>query len=222
MYTGRMSRCVARSMLICPSVEPLTRRPYPCLLPRPERNNRSHVPQPLRPPEQVGDVIEIRNRELIAADVVVVESSDPNGLCFVMTANLDGETNLKQRKVHTDMKHDPKDVLKRGVTVQCELPNNRLNTFEGTYQTGTASHSLGAENVLLRGTQVSLGTVTSSRRLRTKPSRTLRGHESLTLTVSSTCAHPRLSRPALDPAAEHRIHQGGRDIHGSRVEDSDE
>ena len=70
-----------------------------------------------------------------------------------MTANLDGETNLKLRKVHTDMKADT-ECLKKGASVQCELPNNRLNTFEGTYTTSKASHSLGADNVLLRGTQV--------------------------------------------------------------------
>lgn len=37
--------------------------------------------------------------EMIPADILVLRSSDENGLCFIDTQNLDGEANLKQREV---------------------------------------------------------------------------------------------------------------------------
>ena len=87
--------------------------------------------------------------------MVVLDTSDPNGQCFVMTANLDGETNLKVRKVQSEMKGNVASTVAKGCTCQCELPNNRLSTFEGTFTDKEAeSYSLGAENVLLRGTQL--------------------------------------------------------------------
>jgi magnesium-transporting ATPase (P-type) len=47
----------------------------------------------------VGDLIHLSNNEVIPADILLLRSSDPHGLCYIDTCNLDGETNLKQREV---------------------------------------------------------------------------------------------------------------------------
>ena len=47
----------------------------------------------------VGDFVKLRSDESIPADILLLNTSDANSVCHIETANLDGETNLKQREV---------------------------------------------------------------------------------------------------------------------------
>ncbi|CAF5213195.1 unnamed protein product, partial [Rotaria magnacalcarata] len=47
---------------------------------------------------QVGDMVRLENNEFVTADIVLISTSLDNGLCFIETAELDGETNLKVRQ----------------------------------------------------------------------------------------------------------------------------
>ena len=47
----------------------------------------------------VGDFVKLRCDESIPADILLLNTSDANLICHIETANLDGETNLKQREV---------------------------------------------------------------------------------------------------------------------------
>lgn len=47
----------------------------------------------------MGDFVQLQCNETIPADILLLYSSDQNGICHLETANLDGETNLKQRQV---------------------------------------------------------------------------------------------------------------------------
>lgn len=44
---------------------------------------------------RVGDILKIRNNETIPADMVVLHTSDKDGLAYLETANLDGYTVLR-------------------------------------------------------------------------------------------------------------------------------
>lgn len=58
---------------------------------------------------QVGDVVEIHDREMLPADVVVLATAEADGTCRVETSNIDGETNLKLRRVELGLRHILRD-----------------------------------------------------------------------------------------------------------------
>uniref|UniRef100_A0A8C4NQI5 Phospholipid-transporting ATPase n=1 Tax=Dicentrarchus labrax TaxID=13489 RepID=A0A8C4NQI5_DICLA len=103
---------------------------------------------------RVGDFIRLRCNEILPADVLLLSSSDPDRLCHIETATLDGETNLKQRQVvrsffDLDCDFDP---IKYNSIIECEKPNNDLNRFRGyiIHRSGRRD-ALYKENLLLRG-----------------------------------------------------------------------
>lgn len=58
---------------------------------------------------EVGDIVMLREDEQVPADIVILNTSDPDGNAYIETKNLDGETNLKVRK-----------SLKATMGIQCE------------------------------------------------------------------------------------------------------
>lgn len=48
---------------------------------------------------RVGDIVHLSNNETVPADILLLRSSNPHGVCYIDTCDLDGETNLKRREV---------------------------------------------------------------------------------------------------------------------------
>ncbi|XP_056411878.1 phospholipid-transporting ATPase VA isoform X3 [Hyla sarda] len=117
------------------------------------RNERKYVERFWKE-VQVGDFIQLRCNEIIPADILLLSSSDPDGLCHIETANLDGETNLKQRQVvkqfsELESEFDP---MKFNSVIECEKPNNDLSRFRGyIVHKNSKKSGLYKENILLRG-----------------------------------------------------------------------
>ncbi|XP_060935102.1 phospholipid-transporting ATPase VB [Limanda limanda] len=106
---------------------------------------------------RVGDFVKIVCNEIVPADLLLLYTADPNGVCLIETANLDGETNLKQRRVVpgiciSDPEFEPESF---NSIVVCERPNINLNHFK-CYVENPDKEKVGAglESLLLRGCTV--------------------------------------------------------------------
>ena len=65
---------------------------------------------------------------------MLLKSSEPSGIAYVETVNLDGETNLKHKVAIQDMQDailSPSDCSTIDGTVYCDRPNDQLYYFEG-------------------------------------------------------------------------------------------
>ena len=82
-----------------------------------------------------GDIIKVIDGETFPADLVLLSSSSKN-MCYIETANLDGESNYKQRRALTETtKFTTPEMCEKlkGSRITCGGPDNRLYEFEGTF-----------------------------------------------------------------------------------------
>ncbi|XP_031122420.1 phospholipid-transporting ATPase 3-like isoform X1 [Ipomoea triloba] len=102
---------------------------------------------------QVGDIVRVKQDEFFPADIAFLASTNPDGVCYVETANLDGETNLKIRKAleKTWDYLTPEKITEFQGEIQCEEPNNSLYTFTGNLIIQQQTLPLSPNQLLLRG-----------------------------------------------------------------------
>lgn len=82
---------------------------------------------------EVGDFVLLRDNDQIPADIIVLSTSDADGLCYVETKNLDGETNLKPRKslTATSSLLSEEDIEHARFLVDSEPPHANLYLYNG-------------------------------------------------------------------------------------------
>ncbi|KAF9356541.1 hypothetical protein BGX26_005143 [Mortierella sp. AD094] len=107
----------------------------------------------------VGDIVRVDQNDWVPADLVLLHSAGPEGGCYVETAALDGETNLKQRqslRVTNDIINTPEDIASLKGCAHTEHPNQDLYNFEGYMEIGNGKnlprYPLSINQILLRGT----------------------------------------------------------------------
>uniref|UniRef100_A0A1A8D159 Phospholipid-transporting ATPase n=1 Tax=Nothobranchius kadleci TaxID=1051664 RepID=A0A1A8D159_NOTKA len=105
----------------------------------------------------VGEVVRAANGDHLPADLVILSSSEPQGMCYIETSNLDGETNLKIRQglqVTSDIK-EIDNLMHLSGRMECESPNRHLYEFVGNIRLdGHSTVPLGPDQILLRGAQL--------------------------------------------------------------------
>lgn len=105
---------------------------------------------------RVGDVVQVQKDQFFPADLLLLSSSYPDGICYVETMNLDGETNLKLKKtVEATLDLDSEEEFRQfqGV-IRSEDPNPSLYTFVGNLDYDGAVLPLGPQQVLLRDSKL--------------------------------------------------------------------
>ncbi|XP_020308564.1 phospholipid-transporting ATPase IA isoform X1 [Oncorhynchus kisutch] len=105
----------------------------------------------------VGEVVKAANGDHLPADLVILSSSEPQGMCYIETSNLDGETNLKIRQglqITSEIK-DIDSLMRLSGRMECESPNRHLYEFVGNIRLdGHSTMPLGPDQILLRGAQL--------------------------------------------------------------------
>ncbi|GAB2287519.1 Alanine--tRNA ligase, variant 2 [Dionaea muscipula] len=103
---------------------------------------------------QVGEIIKVPSNQSLPCDMVLLSTSDPTGVAYVQTINLDGESNLKTRyaKQETLPKNPEKENM--GGVIKCEKPNRNIYGFQATIEIDGKRMSLGPSNIILRGCEL--------------------------------------------------------------------
>eukprot|EP00897_Mesotaenium_endlicherianum_P007081 jgi/Mesen1/6400/ME000329S05566 len=105
---------------------------------------------------QVGEVVKVHKDEFFPADLLLLSSNYPDGVCYVETMNLDGETNLKLRKAleRTLALDDDVELAQFQAEIRCEDPNPSLYTFVGNLEWAGETTPIGPQQVLLRDSKL--------------------------------------------------------------------
>ena len=95
---------------------------------------------------EMGEIVQVEQDEVFPADLVLLDSPLPEGICFIETASLDGEKTLKQKNspASTIGRFNNKDNNKSGNCVEmfdiegecvCDQPNPELYFLNGKIDT---------------------------------------------------------------------------------------
>ena len=124
---------------------------------------------------EMGELVFVKQNELFPADLVIIDSSLPEGICYIETASLDGEKHLKQRTSPSNLsgklkktnildKNDNKNKVPcinnfeiEGMGI-CDLPNPEINQLNGkmdiTFEKEKMIFPLEQRQMLLKGTKL--------------------------------------------------------------------
>lgn len=97
----------------------------------------------------VGNIVKVKENEQIRADMVLLESSDSEGIAYIETSNIDGETDYKQRRT---IKETQKGDYLNGI-IECEHPNDEIYIFDSNIKLkDQKKYSISSQQLLLQGT----------------------------------------------------------------------
>ncbi|XP_012459170.1 probable phospholipid-transporting ATPase 8 isoform X1 [Gossypium raimondii] len=105
---------------------------------------------------RVGELVKVCKDEYFPADILLLSSSYEDGVCYVETMNLDGETNLKLKHALnvTYFRSSAESLKEFRAVIKCEDPNEHLYSFIGTLYSDCQQYSLSPQQILLRDSKL--------------------------------------------------------------------
>jgi phospholipid-translocating ATPase len=103
---------------------------------------------------RVGDVIRLRRDNPVPADIVLLHATGPNGIAYIDTMALDGETNLKSKQacpLLAERCNTLEGLRATQATVISENPNLDLYSYDGRVTVDGETLPLSMNNVVYRG-----------------------------------------------------------------------
>ncbi|PVH69897.1 phospholipid-translocating P-type ATPase [Cadophora sp. DSE1049] len=103
---------------------------------------------------KVGDIVRLRRDDAVPADLAVIYSDGPNGMAYIDTAALDGESNLKAKQASPLLRNvcrDEKDLSRCQAHIVVEDPNIDLYNFDGRITIRDETLPLTGNEVIYRG-----------------------------------------------------------------------
>ncbi|KAI4742762.1 phospholipid-translocating P-type ATPase [Aureobasidium sp. EXF-12298] len=103
---------------------------------------------------QVGDIVKLERDESVPADLVLLRSKGDNGIAYIETMALDGETNLKSKQAPVNLaKHcsTPENISACDAHFVVEDPNIDLYNFEGKVTLKGETAPLTNNEIIYRG-----------------------------------------------------------------------
>lgn len=107
---------------------------------------------------RVGNIVRLTDEEEVPADVVVLATSNPEGIAYVETSKLDGETTLKFKQGVKETRTETYPLAIAGIRgrVVCEKPTYSMENFSGSLKLDAhpRATSLDLSNFIHRGSHI--------------------------------------------------------------------
>ncbi|KAK8859877.1 phospholipid-transporting ATPase DNF3 [Apiospora arundinis] len=103
---------------------------------------------------RVGDIVCLEKDDNIPADIILLQASGPDGVAYIETMALDGETNLKSKKACPLLAKrcaTPEAIRTCNAVVVAEDPNADLYNFQGRVVVGEEAIPLTQNDIVYRG-----------------------------------------------------------------------
>ncbi|PHH52188.1 putative phospholipid-transporting ATPase DNF3 [Ceratocystis fimbriata CBS 114723] len=103
---------------------------------------------------KVGDVIRLKRDDNVPADIVLLHATGPNGIAYIETMALDGETNLKSKQacpLLAERCHSLEAIQNCNAEIVSEDPNVDLYSYEGRVKVDGQTSPLTLTNIIFRG-----------------------------------------------------------------------
>ena len=82
---------------------------------------------------KIGDIIKIKKNEIICCDMILLETSESNGICLVEPKNINGETNLYMKQINNNLRKNFVDYSNFNYICITKKQNDNLYKFKGTF-----------------------------------------------------------------------------------------